>query len=355
MSAPLRVGLVGAGRIVREGHLPAYLASTSFLNVVAVADPDASRAAEVAGPLGIPAGHQYPGHAELLDEPGLDLVVVASPSHTHHGAVVAALGRGVGVICEKPLCVDQAGLASVRAEADRAAARGAGGFVAVLHNYLAKPGWRQLIALIREGRIGEPRLARFEELSRDHWRSVGATGSSWREYAEYGGGPLQDNLYHALYLAEQLLGSPLVHATGDQAALVHPYPAGDTAIVLARHRNGAMTQATGAWSFPGWSRASAEIWGTTAAVRYDYWSEPDQIYLDAEGASEVIRVPGWSEELKSGYAASFREIADRFRAGAPAPWGPADAQRLMRIMHQVQSATARREKDGVGDRGSARR
>lgn len=339
MSAPLRVGLVGAGRIVREGHLPAYLASASFMDVISVADPDAGQAADVAGPLGIPVRHQYQGHAELLDGPPVDLVVVAGPPHTHHGAVVAALASGVGVVCEKPLCVNQDELTAIRAAADQAAARGASGFVAVLHNYLAQPGWRQLISLIRAGGIGEPRLARFEESSGDHWRLPGETGDSWRQHAEYGGGPLRDNLYHVLYLAEQLLGSPLDRATGEQAALVHSYPAGDTAIVLARHRNGAITQATAAWSFPGWSRAAAEVWGTTAVARYEYWSEPDQIHLDTEDGTELIKVPDWSEELASGYALSFREIAARFRAGASAPCGTDDAQRLMRLMDQVRAAT----------------
>jgi predicted dehydrogenase len=332
MNERIRVGLVGAGRIVQEGHLPAYLANRDVIDVTAVADPDQRSAAEAGDALGIPPGYRYAGLSELLDRHALDLVVVASPSHEHHRAVVSALARHVGVICEKPLCLDASELASIKAAA------GARGFVAVLHNYLAKPGWRHVIDLIREGRLGMPTMVRFEELSDDHWRLPGAPRSSWRQRAELGGGPLRDNLYHALYLAEQVLGSPLYRASGQQAALAHGYPAGDTAMIVARHLSGALSQATAAWCFPGLSRATTEICGTKAAIRYDYWAEPGFYYLDDGSGPEQIAVPGWTADLESGYIVGFRDIVRRFRSGLPPEHGVADAERIMRVMAQVPLA-----------------
>ena len=93
---------------------------------------------------------------------------------------------------------------------------------------------------------------------------------------------MRDNLYHVLYLAEQLLGSPLDRATGEQAALsAFAYPAGDTApIVLARHRNGAIggRRRRGASRLEPGRRRGVGDHGCGVS---EYWSEPDQIHLDS--------------------------------------------------------------------------
>jgi predicted dehydrogenase len=329
VTRPVRAGLVGAGRIVREGHVPAYLANHDILAVTAVADPDARAVAAVAGALGVPPGRRYPGLAPLLDASDLDLVVIASPPRYHHEAVTSALARGLGVICEKPLCLSVAELQAIKAAA------GGQGFVAVMHNYLARPGWRHLLSLVRSGAIGTPVIARFEELSGDRWRRPGDAAASWRESAGQGGGPLTDNLYHSLYLSEQILGSPLRAACGHQAALRHSYPAGDIAMVTVRHDNGSLTQATGSWCYQGWSRAIAEVHGHKAVLRYRYWGEPGRLWLDEAGTETEIAVPGWDDELESGYTVSFREIVTQFRSGGPPPSGIEDAARILNVVNQV--------------------
>lgn len=334
VSGPLRVGLAGAGRIVRDGHVPAYLALRDIMTVSGVADPDPRNAAAVAGPLGLAPDRQFAALPEMLARLDIDLVVVASPSGEHHHAVTTALAHGAGVICEKPLCLNPAELAAIRAAA------GDRGFVAVMHNYLAKPGWRQLLSVVRDGAIGTPLLARFEELSGDHWRLPGEPPVAWRQLAHQGGGPLTDNLYHTLYLAEQILGSEARGACGQQAALLHPYPAGDTAVITVSHGNGTLTQAMAAWCCQGWSRATAEVLGSEGALRYQYWDEPGVLRLDSGGPEKTITVPDAGDDLESGYVTSFREIAARFASGAPAPHGLADAERIMRVMAQVPAPGA---------------
>jgi predicted dehydrogenase len=331
---PVRVGLTGAGRIVRDSHVPAYHANQDQMTVMAIADPDEQAAALVADQL--PGARRFPSLTAMLDAGGIDLVVVATPPDAHHGAVVEALHRGIAVICEKPLCVDLNELESIRA------ATGCTGFLALMHNYLTSPGWHQLINLIRQGRIGRPTMVRFEELADDHWRPPGSS-SLWLEQRERSGGPLRDNLYHPLYLAEQLLDSPVHTASGQQAALVHDYSAGDTAMMTARHHNGTLTQALAAWGYQGQSRATVEVCGTEAVARYSYWAEPDQLWIDDGRRAEQVPVSGWTEDLDSGHVPGFRKIVSRFLRGAPPPWSVADAERILRVTLQVPAIPARME------------
>jgi predicted dehydrogenase len=323
----LRVGLVGTGRIVQECHLPAYQAHGDLLQVVAVADPQAARAAAVGDALGVPPEARYLGVTAMLAGTELDLVVVASPPAAHHDAVVAAAAAGVAVICEKPVCPDLASLTALQAAVGDA-------FVAVMHNYLVKPGWRHVAEVLRQGLIGLPRLIRIEELADDYWRRPGESSESWREEAAQGG-PLRDNLYHAFYLAEYLAGSPIARVVGEQAALVHPYPGGDAVAVVGRHDNGTLLQGTVAWCHRGHPRGSMELIGTTGTLYYDYWAEPGRFRIDADGRTDTIEVPNWTERDESGYGFAFRAIVDQLRKGDPPPQGLADAYRTMCAIHQV--------------------
>ena len=336
MTGQVRLGLAGAGRIVREGHAPAYLANRDLMTVAAIADPDKGAAALAADQLGVPGDRQYPALTDMLDAGGVDLVVVATPPDAHHDAVVESLCRGCGVICEKPLCLSLGELASIKTAAS------GGSFLSMMHNYLSSPGWHRLIGLVARGRIGRPVMVRIEELADDHWRLPGSS-STWLESAGRGGGPLRDNLYHPLYLAEQLLGSPVEAASGAQAALVHDYSAGDTAMMAVRHANGTLTQALAAWSFPGQSRAVAEVVGDEAVARYSYWVEPDWLEIDNGSDVERIGVPEWHENLDSGYVHAFREIVGRFAAGLTAPYDVAAAERIIRATTHVPAMRARLE------------
>ncbi|MFH8989681.1 Gfo/Idh/MocA family protein [Streptomyces sp. NPDC017940] len=115
MSESLGVAVLGAGHMGAD-HIRRLARSVAGAHVVAVADPDRARArAAVAGLGGVRV------HADALAavaEPGVGAVLVASPEHAHEEALLAALDRGLPVLCEKPLAHDAAAaLRVVAAEA----------------------------------------------------------------------------------------------------------------------------------------------------------------------------------------------------------------------------------------------
>jgi D-galactose 1-dehydrogenase len=108
---PIRIGLVGLGKIARDQHLPTLAASPDFAPV-AGADPHAA--------LGGLRCHPSLD-AMLAAEPTLDAVALCQPPQARFAAAMAAIAAGRHVLLEKP---PGATLSEVKALADAARARG---------------------------------------------------------------------------------------------------------------------------------------------------------------------------------------------------------------------------------------
>ncbi len=92
----LRVAVVGVGHLGR--HHARLLAAMPEVELVAVADSDAARAAEIA------AAHQTTAVSDWQALPGdLDAVTVAVPTEAHVVVALGLIDRGAHVLVEKPL------------------------------------------------------------------------------------------------------------------------------------------------------------------------------------------------------------------------------------------------------------
>lgn len=99
-SRPLRVGLLGCGRIARLIHLP-VLTRLPGLEVAAIAEQDV-RSREASRSLA-PSATLFADHRELIEAGQLDAVVVCLPPALHAEAAIASFERGLHVYLEKPL------------------------------------------------------------------------------------------------------------------------------------------------------------------------------------------------------------------------------------------------------------
>ena len=89
---PLRIAIVGFGKIARDRHVPAILATEGVV-LAAVADPNAA-------PTGVP--HAVSLEALLRDGPPIDAVALCTPPQVRGALAASALAAGKHVLLEKP-------------------------------------------------------------------------------------------------------------------------------------------------------------------------------------------------------------------------------------------------------------
>ncbi len=121
-------------------------------DVVALVGRDPERTTERAGMFDVPLALTSVDEALALD--GVDAVTIATPPHTHAAIALAAIARGKHLICEKPFARDAAEGRTMLAAAEAA------GVVHLLGcEFRWDPGQALLARAVRDGAIGEPKLA----------------------------------------------------------------------------------------------------------------------------------------------------------------------------------------------------
>ncbi len=143
--SPLRVAVIGAGWWAVENHLP-VLTSRSDVEVRAVCRKGADELAWVAQKFDVPHATE---DVDDLPWDDLDAAVVASPHNLHRAHTMAALDRGLHVMCEKPLATTAAdAFDMVRRAAEKDLV------LLVPHGWQFLPQAAAARRWIREGRIG---------------------------------------------------------------------------------------------------------------------------------------------------------------------------------------------------------
>ena len=93
----VRVGIIGAGTVVREVMIPGFK-QIQECEVVAVANRSLQSSQRVADEFDIPRA--YSNWQELLDDDGVDAVLIGTWPYMHHTITLAALESGKHVLCQ---------------------------------------------------------------------------------------------------------------------------------------------------------------------------------------------------------------------------------------------------------------
>jgi predicted dehydrogenase len=237
MTGSVRVGVFGTSWWADAMYLPALdLHPDAHLTAVCGRRPETTEA--FATRWG--ADHWFTDPATMLAQADLDAVLVATANDSHHGLVMAALERGLHVLCEKPLALD-AGEAAEMATAARKAAVAT--MVPFTYRWMPMVQWMR--RLVADGYVGRPRQLNFRYFS-----GYGLDGAyAWRfDPAIAGSGVIGDLGSHLIHLARFLIDDDEVGVSALAPRLVEragrpdgsPYePLEDTAILTVRYRSGA--------------------------------------------------------------------------------------------------------------------
>ena len=156
MKTKLRVGVIGAGAVVREIYQHLYFSShySGLLEIVAAADPNEECLNWFGDLAKLPANRRFSDYREMLAKVGLDAVQVNTPDHLHCAPAVAALKAGLDVIVPKPT----AGTV-MDAHSMIKAARKSGRFLGIDFHKRDDPRIKEAEARFQGGRYGKFQLA----------------------------------------------------------------------------------------------------------------------------------------------------------------------------------------------------
>jgi len=243
----LKFGVIGAGKIARYRHLP-EIQMNIHAKVHAVCDIVDTRAVEMAQQYDCKA---YTDYLELIQDPDLDVVVVAATNATHAEISIAALMHGKHVLCEKPMATT---LLDAHAMLD--AAETSGKQLMIAHNQRLEPAHIKAKQILQSGTLGEilSFTSIFGHPGCEHWAIDGE--DTWFFKKEHAGlGVLGDLAIHKLDLMRYLLDDNYTEAFAIIDTLAKTYPDGkmidveDNATCLLRTEKGAIGTIISSWTY----------------------------------------------------------------------------------------------------------
>lgn len=299
----LNVALLGAGRI---GQVHAEsMTATRDSRVVAVADTNREAAEALAARIGAAARSVD----EIIADPAIDAVLIATSTDTHSDLITRATQAGKAVLCEKP--VD---LSLERALTTLAAAEATGRPVMIGFNRRFDPNFAALKAGFDQGRIGKGELLSITSFD---------PAPPPVEYVRVSGGLFRDMMIHDFDMACWLFGGPPARITAHGAALVDPAigEAGDvdTAAVTMVWDDGRIAVIKNSRRAAYGYDQRVEILGEKGLLLARNVPENTVEALTAEGAVAAKPLHFFLERYMRAYQIEWQAFLDAVTQGRPMP------------------------------------
>ena len=310
------VGLIGAGRM-GSFHAETLSSKVTGAELVAVADPAPDAARRLTDRL---SGEPNTDPLELVADPQVQAVVIATPARTHANLVVACAEAGKAVFCEKPMA-----LTLEEADAAVAAADRAGIPLQVGFNRRFAADFAAAREVVAAGGVGAPQLLR--SVLRDPGLADPGAVRPWTIFYE--------TLIHdfdALLWFNPGARPVDVYAVAD--ALVAPdfKDAGllDTAVVVVRFDNGAIATAEASFSAAYGYDIRGEVFGSAGMVTAGSTRETAMQHWTADGVhARTVRRD--TDLFAAAYTAELTHFVDCVRSGATPQVTGSDARRALAL------------------------
>lgn len=299
----LNIGLLGAGRIGTI-HAKSIAAHTES-RLVAVSDVAEAAAERLAQAYGADARSSH----ALIADPGIDAVLIASPTDTHANLIEAATAAGKAVLCEKP--VD---LSLTRARACQSAAAMSGRPVMIGFNRRFDPHFAALKAQFDAGAIGKGELLSITSFD---------PAPPPLAYVKVSGGLFRDMAIHDFDMACWLYGATPTAVTAVGASLVDPAigAAGDvdTAVITLQFADGRLAVIRNSRRAAYGYDQRIELLGANGLLSVGNVLENTVARITPEGATSAKPEYFFLERYMRSYDAEWSAFVNAVQAGAAMP------------------------------------
>ena len=240
----LRLAVIGGGpgSFIGAMHRQSARLDDRYEIVTGILSSDPDKSKQSAQELGFPSDRQYANVTEMLEaevarKDGIDVVAIMTPNDSHYDYSIAALERGIDVICDKPMTntIEEA-------ESLHKKVQETGLVLCLTHNYTGYPMVRQAKAMVMDGQLGTIRLVQVEYVqggkadeektfSPDNWKFDPVRGGPSRVMGDIG--------THAHNLTRFITGLEVDEVAAEIGAIVPNRIIDDFGGALLRFDNGA--------------------------------------------------------------------------------------------------------------------
>jgi len=251
----VRWGIIGAGGIADRRTMPGIeLAENAVIHSVMEVDMAVAKALKEK----YKAAKAYDNEADLIADPDVDAVYIASPVVYHKKQAMMAADAGKHILLEKPiaLTVDEGN--EVIDYCKKKGVLLATGFMMRFHAY-----HQAMKKIVEGGKLGQIVSARaqltcwYPDMP-GNWRQAKATS---------GGGALMDMGVHCLDLIQYITGYKAKRAAGMASTLTFDYEVEDSGAILVELENGAICHIESNFNIPdAAARGRFEIYGTKGSM-----------------------------------------------------------------------------------------
>jgi len=269
MSKKIKVGIAGMGRAGRFMHVPELSQFPEWFELVACADFVPSRLTGL--PEQLKDAATYATVDELIADPEVEMVSIATRSEYHVSQAIAALEAGKYAVVDKPVAVSYEEALKLKAAGEKHPGR-----LFLRFNRRFEPLFNQIREIIAEGILGDIRMIKL-------YRHTGFVRRyDWQTLREFHGGLLNNWGPHLIDQALCFLESPVRDLWCDMQHNVAAGDAEDQIKLLLRSESGRVAdiEISGATTLSGnWY----ELWGTRGTLSAPDNNSPIKLrYLDPE-------------------------------------------------------------------------
>ena len=238
----LRLAVIGGGpgSFIGAMHRQAARLDDRYELVAAALSSDPERALAAGQAIGLASDRCYPTGKAMIDaeaarSDGAEVVAIMTPNDSHFSFAMQALGRGMDVICDKPMTNTLA-----EATALHQRVQDTGLVFCLTHNYTGYPMVRQAKAMVMAGQLGEIRLVQVEYVQGGRAKA-GPARRAWKDDPVRGGPSLVmgDIGTHAHNLLRFISGLEVAEVAAELGTSVPDRVTDDYAGAMLRMNNGA--------------------------------------------------------------------------------------------------------------------
>jgi len=311
-------GIIGCGDVTEVKSGPAFNKVPNS-KLVAVMRRNAEKARDYAQRHDVEKW--YDDADDLINDPEVNAVYVATPPLNHEEFAVKAMKAGKPVYLEKPMAID-----AIASQTIEQVARETGSKISIAHYRRQQPIFLMIKKLLQEKTIGDVRLIDLDLLQPHQSNMIPTTETNWRiDPSVSGGGLFYDLAPHQLDLMYYFFGKA-TKVSGTSLNASGYYNADDTTTGQIVFENNILFNGT--WCFTSYERIDrCEIVGSEGKISFSVFDHNPLIIESNDNQNSIS-----FDKLQHVQQPMIQKVVEYFLGRSPNPCSASEGVEVMKMM-----------------------